>query len=136
MTSLGSILTLYCLITQLSAAAPGILRVRVLDAVHKNILPARVNVIGSDHAYYEPDPSRNALSEYSLKRKGNRANVGPLRYYGSFFYTDGTFEVKLPAGPARVEVCKGYGYYKSVVEAEISPGRTASVDVALQRIID
>src|SRR5262245_42610439 len=118
------------------AGPPGVLKVRIFDAAHKAFVPARVNVIGADSAYYEPDPSRNPLAEYSLKRKGNRANVGPLRYYGSFFYTDGTFEVKLPAGPARVEVCKGYGYYKSVVEAEISPGRTASVDVALQRIID
>src|SRR5262245_36761638 len=136
MPSLQTSLMVCCLVTQLSAAAPGVLRVRVLDAVHKTVVPARVNVIGSDNAFYEPDPSRNALSEYSLKRKGNRANVGPLRYYGSFFYTDGTFEVKLPAGPARIEVCKGYGYYKSVVETEISPGRTASMDVALQRIID
>src|SRR5262245_2290818 len=136
MTSLGSILTLYCLITQLSAAAPGILRVRVLDAVHKNILPARVNVIGSDHAYYEPDPSRNPLSEYSLKRKGNRANVGPLRYYGSFFYTDGSFEVKLPAGPARVEARKGYGYYTAIGEAEVLPGRTTSIDMVPQRVND
>jgi hypothetical protein len=28
--------------------------------------------------------------------------VGPLRYYGSFFYTDGGFEVKLPPGPVSI----------------------------------
>ena len=117
-------------------AAPGILKVRIFDAGHKTFVPARVNVIGADNAFYEPDPSRNPLAEYSLKRKGNRSNVGPLRYYGSFFYTDGTFEVKLPPGPARIEARKGYGYYTSVGEVEVAPGRTTDFEIVLQRVID
>src|SRR5260370_33446527 len=118
------------------AGPPGVLRVRLFDSGHKAFVPARVNVIGSDNAFYEPDPTRNALSEYSLKRKGNRANVGPLRYYGSFFYTDGSFEVKLPPGPARIEVSKGYGYYSAIGEVEIVAGKTANYDAVLQRVID
>src|SRR6266566_1911639 len=118
------------------AAAPGILKVRIFDAAHRNIVPARVNVIGSDNAFYEPDPSKNPLAEYSLKRRGNRPSVGPLRYYGSFFYTDGSFEVKLPPGPARIEVRKGYGYYVSLSEVEIPPNRTIDFDVVMQRVID
>ena len=90
------------LLSTLLAASPGMLKVRILDADHKTIAAARVNVIGSDNAFYEP--AQNSLSEYSLKRKGNRGNVSPLRYFGSFFYTDGTFEVKLPPGVARIEV--------------------------------
>src|SRR6476646_3933890 len=111
-------------LTPALAATTGLLKVRVFDAGHKILVPARVNVIGSDSAFYEPDPARNPLSEYSLKRKGNRANVGPLRYYGSFFYTDGTFEVKLPPGPARIEVRKGYGYYTTIGEVDVAPGKT------------
>src|SRR6266481_773986 len=118
------------------AGATGTLKVRIFDAGHKNIVPARVNVIGSDNAFYEPDPARNPLAEYSLKRKGNRPNVGPLRYYGSFFYTDGTFEVKLPPGPARIEARKGYGYYTSLGEVEIPAGRTTNFDLVMQRVID
>ncbi len=124
------------LLTAGAQAAPGILKVRIFDASHKSIVPARVNVIGSDNAFYEPDPSRNALSEYNLKRKGNRANVGPLRYYGSFFYTDGSFEVKLPPGSARVEVWKGYSYYQSIGDAEILPDKTTTYDVVLERVIN
>src|SRR5690242_1773538 len=123
-------------LTPVLDAAPGVLKVRILDGSRRKVVPARVNVIGSDNGYYEPDPARNPLSECSLKRKGNRWNVGPLRYYGSFFYTDGSFEVKLPSGPARIEVSKGYAYYSSIAEVEISPGRTASLDVVLQRVID
>src|SRR5947208_9129473 len=116
-------------IAQTLTGATGVLSVRIFDSGHRNTVPARVNVIGSDHSYYEPDPARNALSEYSLKRKGNRANVGPLRYYGSFFYTDGSFEVKLPPGPARIEVSKGYGYYIAIGEVEIAAGRTVNYDM-------
>src|SRR6266849_2535284 len=118
------------------AGPPGVLKVRLFDAGHKTFVPARVNVIGSDNAFYEPDPSRNPLAEYSLKRKGNRANVGPLRYYGSFFYTDGTFDVKLPAGPARIEVRKGYGYHTAIGEVEIAPGKTTDYEIGVQRVID
>src|SRR6266571_7937674 len=117
------------------AGPPGVLKVRLFDAGHKTFVPARVNVIGSDNAFYEPDPTRNPLAEYSLKRKGNRANVGPLRYYGSFFYTDGGFEVKLPPGAARIEVRKGYGYYVSLGEVEIPAGRTTNFDLVMQRVI-
>ena len=95
-----------------------------------------MNVIGSDSAFYEPDPARNPLSEYSLKRKGNRANVGPLRYYGSFFYTEGTFELKLPPGPARIEVRKGYGYYTTIGEVDLAPGKTTEYGIVMQRVID
>src|ERR1017187_5564679 len=98
------------------AAATGTLKVRILDAGRQTITPARVNVMGSDSAFYEPDPSQNRLSGYSLKRKGNRGNVTPLRYFGSFFYTEGAFEVKLPPGVARIEVSKGYSYYTSIGE--------------------
>src|SRR6185436_4498135 len=118
------------------AGPSGILKVRIFDAGHKTTVPARVNVIGSDNAFYEPDPSQNPLAEYSLKRKGNRSNVGPLRYYGSFFYTGGVFEVKLPSGPARIEVRKGYGYHTSIGEVDVAPGKTTNFEIVLQRVID
>ena len=93
------------------AADFGQLQVRIYEADHKTLSPARVNVIGSDHAFYEP--ADNPLAQFALKRSGNRSNVGPVRYYGSFFYTEGSFVVSLPPGSARVEVWKGYSYYPS-----------------------
>ena len=119
-----------------SAYATGTLKVRILDADRHTVTAARVNVMGSDSAYYEPDPSQNPLSAYSLKRKGNRGNVTPLRYYGSFFYTEGTFEVKVPAGITRIEVTKGYSYYPALAEVNIQEGQASSYDVTLQRVVD
>src|ERR1035438_2886608 len=115
---------LILLYNSLLSAAPGVLKVRIFDATHKNVVPARVNVIGTDNAFYEPDPAANPLWEFSLKRKGARPNVGPLRYYGSFFYTDGSFEVNAPAGIARIEVRKGYSYYTSIAEVNVIAGKT------------
>src|SRR5579871_2535179 len=128
----------YLLILSLLAlpvtAATGTLKVRILDADRHTITAARVNVIGSDSAFYEP--AENRLSAYSLKRKGNRGNVTPLRYFGSFFYTEGAFEVQLPSGIARIEVTKGYSYYQHLAEVKIEDGQTSSYDVVLQRVID
>src|SRR5262245_17672520 len=75
----------------------GLLEVRILEAGGKQVA-ARVNVMGSNNAYYEPAQADNSLYAYSLKRFGFRKDRGPARYWGSFFYTDGKFQVRLPAG--------------------------------------
>jgi hypothetical protein len=126
---------LLLLITPGLLAASGTLKVRILDE-HHTVTAARVNIIGPDNAFYEPNPARNPLSAYSLKRKGNRGNVTPLRYFGSFFYSEGSFELTLPPGIARIEVTKGYSYYPSIAEVRVDDGKTSTYDVNLQRIID
>lgn len=127
------------LVTLISMSLPlwcerGVLKVRIVDDEEKSPTPARVNVIGSDHAYYEPD--RNPLAAYSLKNTGNRGNVGPLRYTGSFFYTPGEFELSLPAGVAQVEVTKGYAYYRATATPVIRAGKTTELRVEMRRMID
>lgn len=117
------------------SAARGTLHVRVLDGPGGRTVPARVNVIGPDHAYYEPAPADNPLAAYSLKRRGNRSNVGPLRYYGSFFYTGGDFTVRLPPGVARVEAWRGYEYFTGVAEPQVGAGRTTEITVIPQAMI-
>src|SRR5690242_19889067 len=51
----------------LYAAPKGRLKVRIFDVDGKTEVPARVSVIGADHAFYAP--AADALAEYSLKRK-------------------------------------------------------------------
>jgi hypothetical protein len=113
----------------------GTLAVRIVDALGR-VTPARVNVIGSDHAYYEPDPARNPLSPFSLKRKGNRSDRGPARYYGSFFYTSGAFEITLPPGPARLEVRKGYAHYPAIVDTSVLAHRSTPIEIPLTAVVD
>src|SRR5262245_59270244 len=116
------------------AADPGTLQVRIYDSDGTTLTAARVNVIGPDHAFYEP--GTNSLAQFSLKRAGNRSNTGPIRYYGSFFYTEGSFEIKLPPGIARIEIWKGYSYYPVILQARIVSGQAAKAEAVLKRALD
>ena len=70
-----------------------LIRLKTVDSDSGNPIAARLNVIGPDGHYYEPDPDQNALSTYSLHRTGNRHGKGPFRYFGWFFYI---FPIKTP----------------------------------------
>lgn len=107
----------------------GVLSVSVLDRETGRPAHCRVNVIGSDGDYYEP--ASNPLSPWSLHRLGNRVGKGPFRYYGWFFYSDGRFEVRVPAGEVSVEVWKGYEYAPVVSKTHVAAGRTTSLEIEL-----
>src|SRR5262249_3535771 len=66
------------------AALHGTLRLTIVDAATRQPTFARLNVVGSDGNFYEPD--KNPLAPWSLHRLGNRLGKGPFRYYGWFFY--------------------------------------------------
>ncbi len=113
----------------------GTLVVRIVDASGQPT-PARVNVIGSDSAYYQPAAAENPLAEFSLNRLGNRPDYGPIRYLGSFFYSSGQFHLELPPGPARIEVQKGYANYPVVAEAAIVAGKETTVRIVIRPAVD
>lgn len=94
----------------------------------------RVNVVGSDGNFYEP--ADNELAPWSLQRAANRQGKGPFRYYGWFFYSSGAFHVKVPAGPVRIEVWKGYEYRPAVRVARAAAGRALKVRIELERTVD
>jgi hypothetical protein len=110
----------------------GTLRLTILDAATKQPTFARINVVGSDGNYYEPD--RNPLAPWSLHRLGNRAGKGPFRYYGWFFYGGGTREVDVPPGEVRVEAWKGFEHLPVDRIVTVAAGRTADVSLELQRV--
>lgn len=112
----------------------GRIRLKVIDAETGGPVFCRVNVVGSDGNYYEP--ADNPLAPWSLHRQGNRDGKGPFRYYGWFFYSDGTCEVAVPPGRARIEVWKGFEYAPAVAHAEVGAGDSANVRVKLRRAVD
>jgi hypothetical protein len=111
----------------------GSLRLTVVDATTGRPTPARVNVVGADGNYYEPKD--NPLAPWSLQRAGDRAGKGPIRYYGWFFYCRGEAVVRVPAGPVRVEVWKGYEFRPEQVSTHVPAGATRAVTVALRRTL-
>jgi hypothetical protein len=110
-----------------------LLSLTVLDAATGEPTPCRVNVIGADGNYYEPEHDR--LTPWSLHRLGNRTGKGPFRYYGWFFYSQGTSEVRVPRGAVRVEVWKGFEYRPVTLELMAEDDRL-SAEARLERVVD
>jgi hypothetical protein len=112
--------------------ASALLRVKIVDRDTGQPAFCRVNVVGSDGNYYEPQDSQ--LAPWSLHRAGNRLGKGPFRYYGWFFFTPGTFEVRVPAGATRVEVWKGYEFRPLSRTVSVVVGATQPLQLELQRV--
>ena len=55
------------------------------------------------------EPDYDPYQKFSLRQSGNR-HKGPIQYrpLNYYFYTDGNFEVRVPAGNATLEIKKGY----------------------------
>ncbi|HTM54326.1 MAG TPA: PVC-type heme-binding CxxCH protein [Pirellulales bacterium] len=102
--------------------------------------PCRVNVIGADGNYYEPQD--NPLADYSLigtwpeRLAGNRPSKAPIRYFGHFFYTTGSFTVDVPAGAVRIEVWKGFEHRPKSEQFDIAAGASRDVRIELERASD
>ena len=107
------------------------MRVRVLDETGK---PAGA-IVSVDRGSYEPEHDPYAI--FSLRRSGNR-HKGPIRFrpLDYYFYTDGVFEVRVPAGTHRLEFRKGYEYSPKIVEVTAGKRQTINIEARLERWID
>lgn len=120
----------------------GEVRVTVRDAGTGELTPCRINVVGPDGNFYEP--AENPLKQYSLTGEwpnwpnawGNRPGKAPFRYFGRFFYTTGEAGVRVPAGPVRIEVWKGFEYRPVTESLEIAAGETHEVKLQLEHALD
>jgi putative membrane-bound dehydrogenase-like protein len=115
----------------------GRLNVAIVDAATGKPALCRVNVVGADGNFYQP--KENTLSAYSLTGKwpdtlaGNRPSKAPIRYFGRFFYTQGTFSVDVPQGPVRIEVWKGFEYRPEMLSTHVSAGQQSDVRLTIAR---
>ncbi len=115
----------------------GRIEVTIIEAATGKPTPCRVNVVGPDGNFYQP--KENPLAAFSLNGKwpdtlaGNRPSKAPIRYFGHFFYTTGTFAVDVPEGAVRVEVCKGFEFRPKVESVQVAAGQTQAVKIALAR---
>jgi hypothetical protein len=122
-----------------SEGRTGHVEIVVRDAATGHVTPCRVNVVGKDGHYYQPPPVR--LSRFALTGVlaaggmawGNKPDKAPYRYLGRFFYTTGEAEVRAPAGPARIEVWRGFEYHPETVSVQVPPGSVQRVEIKLTR---
>ena len=113
------------------------LRVTVRDAANGRPTFCRVNVVGADGNFYQPQKTH--LTPYSLTGTwprtlaGNRPGKAPIRYLGRFFYSSGEFEIYVPPGAVRIEVWKGLEYFPAVQELTVAAKEDRQVDLAVER---
>lgn len=108
------------------------LRIRIVDAATGQLASATVCV---NRGAQEPDD--HPLIDFSLRRSANR-HKGAIRqreipYY---FYAAGGCAVRVPPGPATIEVRKGYEYRPVEVTLITKGKETVEVEVRLERAID
>ncbi len=114
----------------------GRLRVTILDQETQKTTPCRVNVVSADGNFYYPPADH--LTPYRLTGtwpdgNGNRPSKAPIRYFGHFFYSPGTFEVEVPEGSTRIEAWKGFEHGPERLSTDVVAGATRDVALTLSR---
>ena len=98
------------------------------------LLPARASVYGADGVlrYAGPHSENNTLSYKPVIGVDTR----PLLYHLPFFYTDGEFEVTVPAGEVTVQMERGYEYPIVVKHKTLRAGQKAVIRLDSCREVD
>ncbi|HEX7777839.1 MAG TPA: CehA/McbA family metallohydrolase, partial [Vicinamibacterales bacterium] len=108
-------------ITSRKARVPtGRLRGRILGPDGRP-MPARVQLVAADGRSYVPDEGFARVIAVSETH---------------YFHTSGEFEVQVPAGRVSLEALRGFEFVPASGTAEVKPGETAQVTLALKRLVD
>ena len=109
-----------------------LLRVTILDSVSGKLTSATVSVNDG-----KQEPDRDPYRQFSLRNAANR-HKGPIRFRDIpyYFFTDGQFEVRVPAGVNTISVGKGYEYQERTVSIRATKGDTVDLSIGLNRTID
>ena len=104
----------------------------VLDRDTREQLSATVSVNGGDQ-----EPENDPYEPYSLRRSANR-HKGPIRFrkLDYYFFTDGSFSVRVPSGTCTVEVRRGYEYTPTQQTFRLKKNQTEKATIYLKRWID
>jgi hypothetical protein len=83
------------------------------------------------------EPDDNLLRQFSLRHAANR-HKGPIRFrdLDYYFFTAGSFSVRVPPGRCKVEVSKGYEYFPVQRVLNLGEKEETEVVIYLQRWTD
>jgi hypothetical protein len=98
------------------------------------VCPGRVYVVGSDHQYRhgEAYAKNETLSQKQLLQFWNAG-----RYYQlPFFYSDGEFVVRVPAGRTKLRLERGFEHELVESEVFLQPGEERTVTLTSNRFVD
>jgi putative membrane-bound dehydrogenase-like protein len=115
------------------------LHLTILDKATGRPTPCRINVVGPEGNYYQPEGD---LQPYGFTNnwpkegsRGNRLGKGPFRYLGWYFYTRGEVTVDIPAGKIRIEIWKGFEYRPITHTVEVAAGETYNQQLTLEQTL-
>ena len=83
------------------------------------------------------EPENNPLEAFSLRQTANR-HKGPLRFreLDYYFFTTGSFTVRVPSGQCKIEVSKGYEYLPVEQVLYLDKRETTDVVIYIKRWVD
>ena len=99
----------------------GRVRVEITDAATGEETQARVYAIGSDGKSYTPQDSFHRMVVVTNDH---------------YFHAPGTFTIELPAGPATIELTKGFEYQPEKRQVTVQPEQTVTTQFAMKRFLD
>jgi len=105
------------------AHAAGRLRVRVLDPDGEPT-PARVYLWGADGRAHAPTGTLHRIVAGGYGQPGGGE---------PYFFTTGTFDLSMPAGPVQLEVVKGFEYLPVRLDVRVDPSAPTDCTVRLRR---
>lgn len=118
-----------------SVTAPAVVKGTVIDSENGKVWPGRVYAKGSDGLYHFGGAftGNTTLSEkYISQLLTVRFEFHRL----PFFYTDGTFEVAVPAGETELTLERGFEHTITTQKLSLAPGETRAVTLSSGRFCD
>ena len=117
------------------ALPPATLKGRIYDSDTGDIWPGRIYALSAYNQYcYDPKHADNkTLSEKLLLQF---IPAKSLFYKLPFFYSDGTFELTVPAGRTKLTLERGFEHEVVEKELDLEPGQVMEMDLASGRIVD
>lgn len=114
---------------------PAILKGVCIDARNRKPFPARVYALGSDAAFGAGEAYK-AVDTISEKQQLEYMMNFWKTYRLPFFYTDGHFEVLLPAGEAVITMERGFESMPVNRKITLKPGKVHEITLAGDELID
>ena len=133
---------------QLLAAQTGTLKLTVLDSTTNQIVPARVEIQGSDGEYYVAEDALLVGGDCDMSDHGAglhdlettlasfHREVGNPYTRSTQFYSNGKSSIYLPSGTAAIRVYKGPEYELHVEKVDIQAGKTTQHEIRISRWVN
>ncbi|MEX2307281.1 MAG: PVC-type heme-binding CxxCH protein [Pirellulales bacterium] len=128
-----------------SGGDTGRIKIVVRDGATGKLVCCRINVVGADGNYYQSAENRltpfglttdhRGYQHYPGKLPRGNIPVGPIRYFGRYFYSLGESTVAVPAGPVRIEVWKGFEYEPATLGTRVEAGQEQTAELTLMRTL-